>query len=424
MKLANHARHVLAHGLNPGEPIWVVRDNDGFPVVVEGNRRIASLKLMENPELADGTIVEKAFRELSAEFKKKPIREVEARVYPSFEAVRPWVAVRHMTPASGVGLQHWGHDARARASEAEGGTPLRHLVVRDFLDDESPEWEAIATALDSRWTTVDRVLNANPMHQALGVVINRRNRTITFENGDEDQGRALLLAILSEMAGDTFDFAHVEKKEDREAFLAKFAPMSVKAVAKPPQPAAPIVVSPAPAPRPISPAPKSVRPLPAHTARETLAPRTGPGVLKVAGARLNPLYEECRKIVVTGNENASALLLRVFIELSTEAMLKRRKVALPSGIAKRGKSDWSDIGIRLSEKIRAAADHLDPSGNAKEFQQARLAADESSRSNYAVWTLHGYFHNLDLIPQPTDLKGAWDAWSSYLRAVADDLQRP
>ena len=137
-------------------------------------------------------------------------------------------------------------------------------------------------------------MNSN---QALGVVINRRSRTITFENGDEEQGRKLLLCILAEMAGEDFDFAHIEKKGDRETFLGRFAALAVKPPADAPKPP-PIVVAPPVASPPTAAPPKAVRPTPHHGSRETLAPKSRPNVLKVTGVRLNPLYEECRNIVV------------------------------------------------------------------------------------------------------------------------------
>ena len=62
-KLVNHAQDLVKLGLSPGEFIWVTPDikNAGMFVVLEGNRRVASLKLLETPSLADGTSAEKTF---------------------------------------------------------------------------------------------------------------------------------------------------------------------------------------------------------------------------------------------------------------------------------------------------------------------------------------------------------------------------
>jgi hypothetical protein len=118
-----------------------------------------------------------------------------------------------------------------------------------------------------------------------------------------------------------------------------------------------------------------------------------------------------------GNENAAALLLRVFLELSTEAYLMEKAASLPHSATKQGKTKWDDFGISLATKISCAADHLDPTKKAKEFQQARLAVDPSNNTPGSVTTLHGYFHNQKLKPDVDLVRTAWDAWETYLREI-------
>ena len=74
-KLANLAEDLLAMGgVSPGEPIWVTRDLNvrGMYVVLEGNRRVAALKILETPALADSTVVEKAFTVLAEQYAENP----------------------------------------------------------------------------------------------------------------------------------------------------------------------------------------------------------------------------------------------------------------------------------------------------------------------------------------------------------------
>ena len=56
-KLLELAQDILDVGLSPGEPLWVAPDPraQGKFVVLEGNRRITALKVMDNPALASGT---------------------------------------------------------------------------------------------------------------------------------------------------------------------------------------------------------------------------------------------------------------------------------------------------------------------------------------------------------------------------------
>lgn len=419
-KLVNLAKDILEQeGISPGEPIWVSRASGSGYTVIEGNRRVSALKLMETPTLADGTLVEKDFRELAKKFALKPIRELNAVVFPTYESAEGWRRRRHLSTGSGVGLERWSVMAKGRADRDHGLKTRRSLAVFTYLADGSDDWNAIADALDDRWTTVERVLNAGPMKSVLGIDIDQKTGDVAFENGNETAGRKLLRAILAAMASTSFRFEEVEKKEDREEYLRKFSGMSVKAVPIAPGPPS---VSPAPTPAP-APTPKgqpqpspAPRPRP-EPIRKTLAPKTGKRVFHVKGQRLNQVYTECRNITMDNHENAAALLLRVFIELSTEAFLTEKSVPIPSALGKKGAKLWDDMGISLTAKVQIALDQIDPTKQDKAFQQVRLALDPQSRSIMSIHTLHGYFHNRRLSPQASDVMSAWDAWEHYLREL-------
>src|SRR5580704_8580665 len=70
------------------------------------------------------------------------------------------------------------------------------------------------------------------MSDILGVSFDAKRHTVKFENGDTGAGRKLLWNILQRMASSDFQFADVEKVDDREAFISEFASGSVKAKGK------------------------------------------------------------------------------------------------------------------------------------------------------------------------------------------------
>lgn len=421
-KLVNLAKDILAEGgLSPGEPIWVFRDPDtNLYVSVEGNRRVTTLKLLENPSLADGTAIEKQFKELAKRFAANPIRDLQACVFASREAAAPWVRKRHLRSGSGVGLESWKPMAQGRANRAHGLNAPRSLAVVEFLQDGTLDWETIADALETKWTTVDRLLNAGDMKAKLGIHIDARTGGISFENGDATAGRKLLRQILEAMTPVEIDSRSLDKVGDRQAFLQQFAHLSVKASTDFPKSRGRVPVKPAgqPVPPPSGKiTPPNRRPKMDTTERKTLAPRTGARTFQVNGVRLNGLYSECRKLLTATNENAAALLLRVFIELSSEAFLDERQIPIPSSAGKKGATRWDDVGIKLKTKIQCVINDLDSTGKDKRFQQARVAIDEQSHSISSINTLHGYFHNRQLQPQAKDLMKAWDNWEPYLVAL-------
>lgn len=436
-KLVRLAKDILElDGLSDGEPLWVVpAAARGRYIVEEGNRRVTALKLLENPALADGTSVSRQFRRLSKLYAASPIRDVEARVYATREDVLPLKRRRHMSSASGVGLERWKPLAKGRANRDIGLAAPRSLAVVELLQDESEAWAEIIEALDSRWTTVDRVLNTAAFRDTLGVHIDPKTSRIRFENGDAVAGRKLLTRILQKMAADDFEFSEVEDVEDRELFVRQFADGAVKGAPPveppveddPPRPTAGKAAPPKEDGEPPEPEPEAEPPTTrrGHTDanRKTLAPDSGPRLLSVTGPRLGPLYKECRRLKVKNNENAAALLLRVFIELSSEALL-HEKVSIPPSLKKKGITKWDDYKVKLADKVLAVAFHLDPADNAKEFQQARLAVRTDAVGPFSIATLHGYFHNRHLLPDAASIKDTWDGWEAYLREVHTALNAP
>ncbi len=148
-----------------------------------------------------------------------------------------------------------------------------------------------------------------------------------------------------------------------------------------------------------------------------MAPSKGVRAFPVTGARLNGIYYECKKLIVLKNENAAALLLRVFIELSTEAFLSEKGKPIPSKFGKKGASEWDDIGIPLAAKVQIALESLDPESKSKSFQAVRAALDLENHGVASINILHGYFHNRRLTPEAPNVMKAWDIWEPYLSTL-------
>ena len=50
-KLVNLAKDIINHGMDPSERVLVLKEDDETYTVVEGNRRLTTLKLLHDPEL-------------------------------------------------------------------------------------------------------------------------------------------------------------------------------------------------------------------------------------------------------------------------------------------------------------------------------------------------------------------------------------
>lgn len=99
---------MLAIGQNGffiGEALLVVKDENNY-TVVEGNRRVTSLKLLKNPNLA--TVHKQKIKQVLEETQERP-ESIPCIVFKSRESIMKYLGYRHIT-----GIKQWGMFAKAK----------------------------------------------------------------------------------------------------------------------------------------------------------------------------------------------------------------------------------------------------------------------------------------------------------------------
>ena len=85
-KLVNIANHIVYNGLNPLKKILVTPHSNMRYIVLEGNRRITAIKLLENPNLIhskyNSTLSK--FKKLSVEYRKKSYKRSRLLCYEKY----------------------------------------------------------------------------------------------------------------------------------------------------------------------------------------------------------------------------------------------------------------------------------------------------------------------------------------------------
>jgi hypothetical protein len=102
-KLRALAEDIIAYGLDPSELMIVTasvgdQDNRNRYIVLDGNRRLAALRALENPDSIAGAIpasVLKAIRRLSQVFQTAPMESTTCVVFKDHEEARHWIELRH-----------------------------------------------------------------------------------------------------------------------------------------------------------------------------------------------------------------------------------------------------------------------------------------------------------------------------------------
>ena len=398
-KLVALAMDILENGLDPSELTITCPSNDreGLYVVLDGNRRLASLKLLENPELikAAETKIYSRMSKLAEKYRIAPIDTVTCVVYENRDEARHWLELKHTGEVGGAGKVPWGGQETARfRSESSALEPhmqaLNFLETKGLLSRERKSKVAV--------TTLGRLLQTPDVRERLGVeVVDGQLRAL----GDQDEVARALKHVTDQIADGSLTVGDVYRVEQRRRYANDLPEsIAVDLIHNPGegeilgQPSSSRKAKRPPRPRPRPP-------------RSMLIPPDC--FLDVADARTGQIEQELRTLRLEKSPNAVSVLLRVFLELSVDWHIDKFKVAVP-GAGKRPE---------LGTKLKAVADHLVSDGKLTKqaARPARRAAQKDSWANPSVTLMHDWVHNLKMFPSPIDLRSHWDSLQDLFEAI-------
>lgn len=412
--LSNLAADIIDHGLNPAELAIVYPDpeKEGQYVAVEGNRRLTALRLLDTPALATGTPWHTKFVELSKRYKAKgePVKKIFCCVMKDKAAAMLWMDRKHLF-LGGRGLAQWGAQATARA-DAFRGKVRPSKAVMDFLASNKKLPATLAKSLARKTTNIDRVFQTPYFRSALGANIEKDGQ-VTFASGDAKRGQDLLLRMLKAIAEPGFTVDQIRHDADRKDFIDGFAKYAVLGTSS----GSGSGSSGGAAGK--SGRSRSSKKAPLPIDRKTLALKG----LKVNDARLGGLYREALELQPAKLTNTGGVLTRVFLELSTDLFLTKKKIPLTQAVIDKKKTAWTDIGISLESKVKRVLLELDPTGSARAFSEVRKGLQDRN-ALHSIESLHEFVHSLAPDPDPKEVKRIWGRWNPYFAALFDSLATP
>lgn len=160
---------IAQQGFFDGEPILGYRDN-GKVIVVEGNRRLAAVKLFNNPKLATKKI--KRIRSIIDEAETSPPQELPVIIYQQRTEILKYLGYRHIT-----GVKSWSALSKAR---------YLNQLRKDFGDIPlQKQFSALAKEIGSNANYVARLLTTLKLYEIIETndffdIPNLDERTIDF----------------------------------------------------------------------------------------------------------------------------------------------------------------------------------------------------------------------------------------------------
>lgn len=217
-KVYKLATDISAKGLSPFDNMGVMPSKEGDKepwIVVEGNRRVAALKFLNNPAICPDLRLRKQYEQLKKRAQTKIPLRVEFAVFKDFSEAAYWIQLRHGGENGGIGVSSWGakeYDSflarqGARSTNRPAVNLLSYALSKELIN--LSQYDQIAT------TTLYRLLSTPAVRKELGCHISKGE---VYRVADEEYFDRAVATMLVALASSDVTVTKLKSREQRETF--------------------------------------------------------------------------------------------------------------------------------------------------------------------------------------------------------------
>lgn len=428
-KLYKLALDILEYGLNPSDLTIVSpwSKNNNLYIVHEGNRRVTTLKLLFEPELFPPEFknLQNKFRKLQTKYDLSPFEELMCVVFQNYDDADHWIEIKHTGEMEGAGTVRWDTEQQQRFKANKGGNTSSVLQILDLVSTSDYfDQETKNNAQVIHITNLQRLIGDPDVRTFLGISI--KNNKVKLEKTEKEVAKGLT-KIINDLASKRINVNDIYYKEDRLKYLETFQEHEIPTnlfeeadvksenktvstlVREKSSNATPLPEKNVSLDSRIEQSKlektKSVS-KPISTKRKYLIPSDF--VVRPKDDRINNIYRELKQLEVDRFTNTTAVMLRVFLELSIDYFIATKQI------------DGVDVSKKLNQKITAVLDYLEKNNilTRKELHGVRYVL--SSNTMGLTETLNAFVHNRFIHPSETELKTTWDNLALFIKTILTD----
>lgn len=217
-KVLKLATEIAREGISPLEIPAVIPAPEGAGkpwVVVEGNRRVAALKFLNDPKLCPDSKLRKQYERLKANAETPIAKKIEFVIFENIDAARYWIETRHGGENGGAGIIPWGPREFYYFSSRFGkSTPNRPAVEmieyaysKGLIDRD--EYAAVPV------TTLYRLLSTPEVRRIMGCGVIKGQ---LYKISDDEYFDRAVLTVLKLLASGEITVTDLKTKKQREVF--------------------------------------------------------------------------------------------------------------------------------------------------------------------------------------------------------------
>ena len=224
-KLYSLVDDIVTNGLSPVDLIIVTPNEDSNKyVVLEGNRRITSLKLLNNPTLIDDKYspLRKKFQKLQ---KEKPnaiseLKNIACAVFETPTEADIWIKRKHSGELNGIGTVTWNAQQKQRFEEKTEGKSSIPLQIITLLKSQEEVSDTIKDSLSKlNITNLQRLMSDPYVREHLGLEINNGILVSKVEVSEVIKG---LLKVVTDILNPEFKVSDIYNREKRKQYIDNF----------------------------------------------------------------------------------------------------------------------------------------------------------------------------------------------------------
>ena len=382
--LKNLAKDIAEKGLNPGELLYVTKENKKY-IVLEGNRRVTAIKLITDPQLVRNNAKNKKFfQDLNNKPVNKSLLKLNCVVFNNKKDAEHWIKLRHTGENNGVGTVTWDTESQERY-RSDIGANSKLLPILDFMKRNNISRNKV--------TIIEKLLTTPYVRKKIGIDL-EDGKFILDRSINQDIIVGHLRKVTKAINNSDFSPDKIYQVKDKKDWIDKILGDQT-----------PQKTSKAEKKRNNEKTKKqtSIN----NKDRKKLIPSDF--ILNITQERINLIYEELKSLEIKKYNNAVAVLFRVFLELSVDHFIDENKAK------KKLKSEKNMRPPTLKDKLEDIVKYMEEEKILTKHELKPIRTSISDKDSlFSIDTFNSYVHNRDHNPITEYLEKTWSNYSKFI----------
>ena len=399
-------------GIDPGDNFYVIKsDSSDEYIVLEGNRRLSALKVLNNPRILESIELEEtqknAIDEIVSNSQSDSITLVECTVFESRNAANSWIILRHGGEKGGEGRVRWG---LIELQQFNGDFTL--IDILNFMEEnttlEQDRWLKIRKDIEqNKSSTLDRLMSSDTGKAHLGVtILEAEGQKIPQLDRDPKWVISVLEKVLTDIHDNKINTRIINKSSDLDEYFNNL-PKILQSTSRKIKSKAfrDIKLAKKPSIKSISIPTSTITNVP--RVQQTLAPKKL-SFSSPESEKGKKILREASSINLNKHAISAAFLLRAFIELALVDYMKVNKLLNSNNINR----------PKLKKRVEMVIDDIIKNNVEKKNDFNAIKRElNKEHSTISIDSLNDFVHNKYSIPSAEDLRNGWVACTPLFEAI-------